>query len=211
MVYISNAERKKQFVEAATRVIREHGLGAATTRKIAKAANAPLGSLHYCFNEKDELYEAVMRSLGWEGMSRMTGAVTPQMGVADATAAILRATATWVVATYEDTLTEWEVFIWATRSKKFAHIPVNVFRDWTAFLSELLRSAKRPDEPDYDFDALGRMVLSMIDGYSLQDQWVGEQAIADNFDVVIKVITRAIEGGDFAPAGVAGAKPSHAW
>ena len=47
-------------VVAAIEVIASEGLARATTRRIAEAADAPLGSLHYCFRSKDELIESVL-------------------------------------------------------------------------------------------------------------------------------------------------------
>lgn len=59
MARISVDERSQQFVEAAARVIAHEGASAATTRRIAAEAGAPLAALHYCFRSKDDLLEAV--------------------------------------------------------------------------------------------------------------------------------------------------------
>jgi len=199
MAYISNAERREQFIQAATRVIREHGIGAATTRRIAEAAEAPLGSLHYCFRGKDELYESVMRTLGWEGMARIRSVVTSDMGVANAVAAMLRALASWTLESYDNHLIEYEVFIWAIRSKKFSHIPADAYGDWITLISGLLNTARREDEPEYDFEAITRMMMAFVDGYSLQDQYLSEELICEHFESAIKVIVRGIDAGDFVP------------
>lgn len=63
MSRVSLGERSQQFVEAASRVIAREGLSAATTRRIAAEANAPLASLHYCFHSKDALLNEVYRYL----------------------------------------------------------------------------------------------------------------------------------------------------
>jgi AcrR family transcriptional regulator len=46
-------------VDAAIDVIANEGLTRATTRRIAERANAPLGALHYCFRNKNELMELI--------------------------------------------------------------------------------------------------------------------------------------------------------
>ena len=55
--------RRQDFVKATVRVIAEHGVANATTRRIAAAAGCPLASLHYVFKTKDELFYAVYESL----------------------------------------------------------------------------------------------------------------------------------------------------
>lgn len=63
MARVSAKDRSLQFVQAAARVIARDGAGAATTRRIAAEAEAPLAALHYCFRSKDELLEEVYRYL----------------------------------------------------------------------------------------------------------------------------------------------------
>src|SRR5262245_43269345 len=55
--------RRQDFVEATVKVIAEHGVANATTRRIAAAADCPLASLHYVFHTKDDLFYAVYESL----------------------------------------------------------------------------------------------------------------------------------------------------
>jgi TetR/AcrR family transcriptional regulator, regulator of biofilm formation and stress response len=197
MAYISNDERRRQFVQAAIAVIREHGLGDATTRRIAEEAKAPLGALHYCFRGKDELYEAVMQELGVAGLESLADCVTPGMGVAAAAAAMGRTLAKWTLGRYADHLTEYEIHIWGMRSHKYAHIPANTYREWLDTVAELLESARRSDEPTYDTAAIARMIIAFEDGYGFQDQFLGEEAMAENFERAVKILTRSIEAGDF--------------
>jgi AcrR family transcriptional regulator len=63
MARISAEDRRSEFVRSAARVIANHGVAAATTRRIAAEANAPLASLHYCFRNKDELLQEVYNYL----------------------------------------------------------------------------------------------------------------------------------------------------
>ena len=55
MAYLSWDERRRRIVDAAIEVIAAEGLARMTTRRIAERADAPLGSLHYCFRNKEEL------------------------------------------------------------------------------------------------------------------------------------------------------------
>lgn len=53
--YMPIEQRRALLVEAALRVMVDHGIEAATTRAIAKEAGVPLGLLHYCYSNKDDL------------------------------------------------------------------------------------------------------------------------------------------------------------
>jgi AcrR family transcriptional regulator len=59
MAYLSFDERRRRIIDAAIEVIASEGLAATTTRRIAERAEAPLGSLHYCFRDKDELVQLI--------------------------------------------------------------------------------------------------------------------------------------------------------
>ncbi|MCZ1014183.1 helix-turn-helix domain-containing protein [Streptomyces noursei] len=54
------------MVEAAVQVIAREGADGATTRKIADEPQAPLTSLHYCFQNKENLLLAVFIRLAEE-------------------------------------------------------------------------------------------------------------------------------------------------
>jgi AcrR family transcriptional regulator len=51
--------RRRTIIDAAVEIIAAEGVAGATTRRIAERANAPLGALHYCFRDKQELVELV--------------------------------------------------------------------------------------------------------------------------------------------------------
>lgn len=56
MARVSAADRRRQLVEAAFRVIGAEGFAAATTRRICAEAGAPVAAFHYCFASKSELF-----------------------------------------------------------------------------------------------------------------------------------------------------------
>lgn len=55
--------RRKQLVEAAVRIALRDGLDNTTIRRIATEAGVSLGTVHYCFDGKDALLEAVVEYL----------------------------------------------------------------------------------------------------------------------------------------------------
>jgi AcrR family transcriptional regulator len=52
-------ERRSQLVDAALSVASSEGIGAATVRRVAEQAGVALGVVHYCFEDKDELFGAL--------------------------------------------------------------------------------------------------------------------------------------------------------
>ena len=61
----------EELVQAALRLIAREGVAAATTRKIADEAGVPLGTVHYWFNDKNDLLEQVVR----EALGRLEAGV----------------------------------------------------------------------------------------------------------------------------------------
>ena len=59
MAYLSADDRRESILDAAVDVIASEGLAKMTTRRIAERAGAPLGALHYCFRNKEELLDLV--------------------------------------------------------------------------------------------------------------------------------------------------------
>lgn len=55
--------RRTQLVDAAIRIALRDGLDNATVRRIAAEAGVSLGTVHYCFDNKRSLLEAVVESL----------------------------------------------------------------------------------------------------------------------------------------------------
>lgn len=64
MARVSAGERRADFVNAAVQVIATHGIDGATTRRIAEAAGAPLATLHYCYDSKEDLFADVYEFVG---------------------------------------------------------------------------------------------------------------------------------------------------
>ena len=54
-------DRKSRIIDAAIEVIAEHGVAGTTSRRIAAAADVPLGSITYHFDSIDDLLEQAFR------------------------------------------------------------------------------------------------------------------------------------------------------
>ena len=96
MSRISAEQRREDFVNAAVRVVATHGAAGSTTRLIADEADAPLASLHYCYDSKEALLDAVFEALArrpYEAVTPPTGA-----GLAGIASLVLNGALDWYVA-----------------------------------------------------------------------------------------------------------------
>ncbi|HEX7070037.1 MAG TPA: helix-turn-helix domain-containing protein [Rhodothermales bacterium] len=73
MAYIPSDQRRAAIIQAAVEVIAREGLERTTTRRIAETAGAPLGAIHYCFRNKEEILAAIAD----EGAARIQAAFEP--------------------------------------------------------------------------------------------------------------------------------------
>jgi AcrR family transcriptional regulator len=65
---------RNQLISAAIEVVTRDGLGAATTRRISEQAGLPLGTFHYWFSNKEELFECLFEEILKE-IEESTGSV----------------------------------------------------------------------------------------------------------------------------------------
>ncbi|UDH01195.1 TetR/AcrR family transcriptional regulator [Rhodococcus opacus] len=197
MTYVPTTERREQFIEAAAKIIREEGLSKATTRRIAQEAKAPLGSLHYCFRDKEELFEAVSQTLGDEGLQRTGENIVPGMGVAAAVGEILGSMSAWIADTQTTQIGEFEFYAWAMRTEKHEDTPKRLYDKWIGRTRDLLDIAHTSSDDDLDLDALARTIIALADGFNLQDRLLRQTRILANMEIVVAALITAINNGDF--------------
>jgi AcrR family transcriptional regulator len=204
MAHMPSDERRQQFIQAAAKVIREEGLAKATTRRIAQEAGAPLASLHYCFKNKEELFVAVSRTFGEEGSTYVGRNIVAGMGVVKAVEEILGSFAEFVAASNEAQIGEFEFYAWAMRTPERHQASKGVYALWTSRLAGLLSLACSGSDDevdrDVDVDALGRAILALTDGFSLQVQFAGEDLLAANMNRAAAALVAAVEAGVYRTA-----------
>jgi AcrR family transcriptional regulator len=69
------AERRAQLIDAALRVAAQAGVEAVTVRAVAQEAGVSLGTVHYCFQDKDELLDAMGHSIAVRASEQISDAV----------------------------------------------------------------------------------------------------------------------------------------
>jgi TetR/AcrR family transcriptional regulator, regulator of biofilm formation and stress response len=197
MAYLSNDIRREQFIEAASIVIHDHGLKAATTRRIADQAGAPLGSLHYCFRTKEELFVAVGERLGEGGHLLAAERITDQMGTPVAARIILETFGQFLAKPENQTLSEYEIYIWALQNRKHHDMPTQIYLGWIRRVREMLERAAKPAEPPRDMDKMARFVLAQVDGYYWQCLLLKDDTMPAALECAGVIVERSIEGGAF--------------
>ncbi|MEU1226284.1 TetR family transcriptional regulator [Streptomyces sp. NPDC005828] len=165
MAYVSAEARREQLIEAAVRVIAREGADGATTRKIADEAKAPLASLHYCFQNKENLLLAVFAQLSeelpvdvdlpeHEGAS--LGLVVEQC---------LTRAMQWSVQNPVRMRAMIEVTLWAERYDP--ELSVSFYDAFLKSSETVLRQVDVPI-PDEELHSVLRVAISLVDGLSLQ-------------------------------------------
>ncbi|MCL1871164.1 MAG: TetR family transcriptional regulator [Promicromonosporaceae bacterium] len=69
------AERRAQLVDAALRVAAQAGVEAVTVRAVAHEAGVSLGTVHYCFHDKEELLDVMGQSIRIEASDQIKTAI----------------------------------------------------------------------------------------------------------------------------------------
>jgi TetR/AcrR family transcriptional regulator, regulator of biofilm formation and stress response len=198
MGYVLIDERRARLIAATAKVIHEHGIGNATTRRIAEEAGASLASLHYTFSNKEDLFVATMKALSERGQQEVATSVSEGMGVADAAAAIVNAYIDWIRSSMGNQIVEYELHLWAHRRPDLSHLPGESFAAWVDFIRELLDLGSSDSESNVATDSLARAVLALIDGFNLQSQLFNDDMADLSREAATNALRHSVENGCFA-------------
>ena len=170
MPYLPVDERRRRIIDAAVEVLASEGLERLTTRRIAERAEAPLGALHYCFRNKDEL-TALVADRGAEMLQAMFDDVDAGQGVEatirDSIAALWR----WYQQNAGLQLALMELGLWRIRK---GGDPVEIYSMWDPFGRDILRDRlARAAERDgvelaVPVDEIVRFILHRFDGMAYE-------------------------------------------
>lgn len=149
--------------------MREKGVQSITLRSVAKRADAPLATVHYCFENKEALIgAAVVRWLA--NMVSYAANIPTSSGFGEAVQAFAELYWEELERTPEDVLAQIELVLWAARSEEFEHLRPLIYTGYEEELASLFETALASERPADDFDGKNfvRMLLSIFDGCSLQ-------------------------------------------
>jgi AcrR family transcriptional regulator len=184
--------RRRQFVDAAITVISREGVARATTRRIAEVAQLPTASLHYCFATKEDLFHAVYEAITAAGFAEVGVVIQQEVGLHQGVADITRSFAKWAQGSRDMQLATYELTMWSLRSSDSQHLARRVYRRYLDGCTQLLREVRTGEELDVDIETLGRMLIGVMDGLTLQ--WLSFDSSAEDMltEPYVKVLQSAL-------------------
>lgn len=208
MAYVPVEQRRAQLVAAALRVLSREGVVGATTRRIADEAGVQVGTVHYCFTDKEELFAAVMDHLTDELLGAGGGAPLPDGDLV----AMLRSglDVLWPVvgADRGKQAVGYELTLTAMRTPRLEGRARQQYAACLAavetFLRRVAAGAGLP-LPDGEPARLARWVVATVDGAVLQLVVTGDEAAAyEVLDTLVGAVATRIQesAGAAAPAAL---------
>lgn len=164
------ADRRKQLIEAAIRLMWRQGVERTTLRDIAKEAGAPLASVHYCFDSKDGLMQAAVEHWLTELVGTLVEDVTIEGGLRATT---VRVSHEFWVALEENppnVLAQLEVALWAIRGGEDHQLARGIYPRYGEVVGQVFTRAldSAGEVSAIPPDLLARALVAIIDAASLQ-------------------------------------------
>ncbi|MFF2551165.1 TetR/AcrR family transcriptional regulator [Nocardia sp. NPDC058058] len=171
MAYVKAAERERQVVAAAVRVLGAVGVAGTTLRAVAAEADIALGTMQYVFPSKDSLLRAVVAAVTEDVAATLRVDIEPGLGVEH----VLRRS----VANFWSTLVEneiglqimqYELAMHSARTEGSRGLARLQYERYTSLVAEFCEKAALAtgQRCAVDFDTLGRLSLAVLDGLIVQ-------------------------------------------
>ncbi|WP_082944617.1 TetR family transcriptional regulator [Mycobacterium sp. 852013-50091_SCH5140682] len=166
---VSADERRGQLISATLELMRRKGVQSVTMRAIAKEANAPLATAHYCFDDKSELMDAAAEA--WlKNLNLFSHEISVHLGLRKAVEQV--AEEYWRSLTEEPAslLAEIELILWATRNAAVSPLAAKIYPAYVVELGNIFSAAAKNngDQCQMDMTALVRSFLMIYDGAAIQ-------------------------------------------
>lgn len=165
MAHVPTEVRRQQFIDAAITVIARDGVDGATTRRIAEEAKAPLATLHYCFQTKENLLWAVFEQLAETVRADLEERVPQGQSTASIAEQVLAETLLAAIERPAANRTQLEIWLWAERNDPEAAL--RLYDMYVEVWKERLRGAKSP-LPEDELESVARVLLGLVDGLNNQ-------------------------------------------
>lgn len=196
MAHLPAEERRRQIIEAAVRVIGREGVAGATTRRIADEAKANLGTLHYTFRGKEDLFDSVF-TYCWE----VTGEVFEEVivegsGMESAATAVLDRYAALALADPALLAAQYHLLTWSFTTEVGREIADRTYRGMDELVVRALDRGRSDDEPTGNELAIARMIIALLDGVCLRYLVSrSETDLRDALAVAHRTLHEAFAGG----------------
>ena len=165
MARIPTEIRRQQFIEAAIEVIARDGVDGATTRRIADEAKAPLATLHYCFQTKENLLWAVFEQLADTVRTDLEERIPQGQSTASIAVQVLTETLLAAIDRPAANRAQLEIWLWAERNDP--EVALRLYDMYVDVWRERFRGARNPLSDD-EIESVARVVLGLVDGLNNQ-------------------------------------------
>lgn len=165
MAHIPVAVRRQQLLDAAVAVVAREGADGATTRRIAEEAGAPLATLHYCFQTKENLLWATFEKLADTVRLDVDRVAAPSESTTAIATHLVEQAVRWGIENPVANRAQIEITLWAERND-----PAFATRVYDLFVESwkgILATAKAP-LPDDELETLVRVIIALLDGLAMQ-------------------------------------------
>jgi DNA-binding transcriptional regulator YbjK len=170
-------DRRSRIIDAALDVIAENGVAGTTHRRVAAAANVPLGSMTYHFRSMDELLREAFTRFAESGSAVFSRAMAAAGNRSEARAVVVDLITAATTGSHRDLVLTHELYTLAAREPAFRRIT----RDWMA-------RDRAAFEAHFD-PATSRLLNALIEGLTLHqalDTQPGDPALA--VDAVNRIV-----------------------
>ena len=149
--------------------MRREGVQSVTIRAIAKEANAPLATAHYCFSNKEELMEAAAEAW-FKNLSRFSSDVPVHLGLRKAVEQVAEGYWRALEEEPDSILSEIELILWATRNAAVSPLAGRIYPAYEVELGNMFASAAQNtgEQCLMEFATLVRIFLMIYDGAAIQ-------------------------------------------
>ncbi|MET9533967.1 TetR family transcriptional regulator [Streptomyces sp. NPDC006649] len=185
-------DRRDRIIDAAIRVVADHGISGLSHRSVAAEADVPLGSTTYHFATLDELLVAALRKVSDEPQTAVEGWARALAGPGEGLAGRLTTLLGRLVAGDRSRVRlEYELYLAALRREALRPVAA----EWLDSFVEVVRAQVGGDA------ATARALVALIDGLLIQLLLTGR---AFDPDEVREALVRIIGGRDVPAAGQPG-------
>lgn len=196
MARLPSAERRRQLVEAAIRVMTRDGVAKTTTRAVCAEAGVSLSVFHYCFESKQAMIESVVETITEHSVAPVAEGIQPTSDVRAAIRAALYTYWDHVLANPAEHMLTYELTQYALRQPGFEYLARRQYEQYAAANAAMIDQLRArlgftltvPDE------TLVRYLATVIDGLTLNFLVLGDgkgaatvlDAVADHVVALIR-------------------------
>ncbi len=159
------AKRRQQLVDAAIAVMTREGVQKATTRAVMSEAGTSLSVFHYCFRSKQELLDAVIKTLVGTTVKLAEASFQPGASRAEMIRSGLDAYWSHVTAHPAEHLLTYELTQYCLREPGHAHVAREQYDHYAHAFAAVLETIGSP--PGESLEAVGRYCAALLDGLTL--------------------------------------------